>query len=69
MPDLANGLAWADGLTYVAVAQSGLRILDFGPEYALEFDVPEPGSALGRLATLLALGLVLRSRRTSSPRS
>ena len=48
----AQDVAVASGLAYVAAGSSGLRIVDFGPEYALGIDVDidiKPGSDVNRI--------------------
>jgi hypothetical protein len=58
-PGSALGVEVVDGLAYVADYDSGLRIIDFGPEYHV---VPEP-SAVAILASGIAMLWLLKRRR------
>jgi len=60
-PGGTYGVAVANGLVYVADRESGLRIIDLGPEY-----LPEPQTWM-RLASGAAM-LRLLDRRRRSPR-
>ena len=50
LPDSAYDVEVVGRLAYAANSFSGLRIIDFGPEY-----VPEPDAWLGQLAALSVL--------------
>jgi len=58
MPDYVEDIAVANGLVYVANYQSGLRIIDLGPQY-----VPEPHAWMMLASGAVMLGLLDRKKR------